>query len=430
MPWGAHEEELLLEAVEQHGLGNWEGAAAAMGGSRSASDVAAHFFAVYIEGNLGQACLPPHVTSRVHDHNTASQLPLSSPPEQLNLSSLEQGALGFAPLRGDFDVEPDPGAESLVASLCFDPATEDDLEMELKRALASVYVQRLRERHRRKAVALDYGLIDTFFGHSTGRSFGLSSQLSVESRKSNSTTNSGLTQTSFDGRKSGKAGANATGNSISGLTSAISTDSRKAAKLCGNTAANTSAASGILVSMNGSCETRRALPMEPRTRLPALFGIVTCKELDKLEEMLRRERALRTRVRELQRWRRHGVTTVTDGAGFEAAARLQRAPKPADALTTTEGSLATFASTFSLPSTNAFPAASWDFLSMGEKAVCDVAGLAPGQYITTKATLLLQGPGRPGGGSGTGNVGLDRQQWKRVQRFLVRNRWYGPRQAA
>jgi len=52
MPWGAHEEELLLEAVEQHGLGNWEGAAAAMGGSRSASDVAAHFFAVYIEARV------------------------------------------------------------------------------------------------------------------------------------------------------------------------------------------------------------------------------------------------------------------------------------------------------------------------------------------------------------------------------------------
>ena len=63
MPWSSHEEQLLLEAVEQCGFGNWEEVAAHVG-NQTAAEACNHYLDLYVYGNLGHACIPEHIPNR------------------------------------------------------------------------------------------------------------------------------------------------------------------------------------------------------------------------------------------------------------------------------------------------------------------------------------------------------------------------------
>jgi len=67
------------------------------------------------------------------------------------------------PLRDDFERDYDNGCETLVSQLNIGSVEDEDIDMALKLAHVDMYVQRQRERARRKRVVRDYQLPATFF---------------------------------------------------------------------------------------------------------------------------------------------------------------------------------------------------------------------------------------------------------------------------
>uniref|UniRef100_A0A8C4QCU2 Transcriptional adaptor 2B n=1 Tax=Eptatretus burgeri TaxID=7764 RepID=A0A8C4QCU2_EPTBU len=268
MPWSSHEEQLLLEAVEQCGFGNWEEVAAHVG-NQTAAEACNHYLDLYVYGNLGHACIPEHIPNRMTDHtcqegnllSIPSSLPLPPATEE-SPSELQQ--LGYLPLRDDYEVEPDPEAETLISSLSL-AYSDEELELELKRACVDMYVQRVAERQQRKHLAYEYGLITIFLSHSTLRGH-----------------STGITST------------------------------------------------------NGSVLTGAGVrdEVDLRNRLQPFWRFLTAKQLDEMVEGVQREMGLRTRIRELQRYRRDGIGRLAESAEYEAAKlrrerrRVARPPTP------------------------------------------------------------------------------------------------------
>ncbi|WAR18889.1 TAD2B-like protein [Mya arenaria] len=145
VPWTLAEETMLLDAVEQFGFGNWEDVANHVE-SKSPEQSEYHYNSYYIKGNVGKATYQFDPTPKVTDH-TCPDGPLSpsisTPVHPVDLSLPEQHALGYMPLRDDFEREYDNDAETLVSSLMVN-YDDDDLDI---------------ERDRRKQFARDYGLI-------------------------------------------------------------------------------------------------------------------------------------------------------------------------------------------------------------------------------------------------------------------------------
>ncbi|KXJ10245.1 Transcriptional adapter 2-beta [Exaiptasia diaphana] len=127
--WAAEEETLLLDAIEQHGFGNWDDIADHIG-TKTAAATAEHYNDVYIHGNIGKASVEPF-KDKIVDHTAAEGGLLSPtllhPPEQVEMSTAEQTELGYMPLRDDFEKEYDNDAETLISGLQFNK-DDDDLE--------------------------------------------------------------------------------------------------------------------------------------------------------------------------------------------------------------------------------------------------------------------------------------------------------------
>ncbi|KAL0970453.1 hypothetical protein UPYG_G00242200 [Umbra pygmaea] len=165
--WTSREEQLLLDAIEQYGFGNWEDMATHVGASRTPQEVMDHYVSMYIHGNLGKACIPDSIPNRVTDHTCPSGGPLSpsltTPLPPLDVTLSEQQQLGYMPLRDDYEIEYDQEAEKLISGLSVN-YDDEDVEIEMKRAHVDMYVRKLRERQRRKNVARDYNLVPIFLG--------------------------------------------------------------------------------------------------------------------------------------------------------------------------------------------------------------------------------------------------------------------------
>ncbi|XP_046848616.1 transcriptional adapter 2-beta-like [Xenia sp. Carnegie-2017] len=158
--WSAEEEMLLLDAVEQHGLGNWVDIADHIG-TKTLSETKAHYNGVYIDGHVGKATIPEFVC-KITDHTSTSTGELSPtlthPPEILDISLVEQQDLGYMALRDDFDKEHDNDAETLISNIQ-QSSEDDDLELAMKEAMVDMYIERLKERQHRKTIAREHGLI-------------------------------------------------------------------------------------------------------------------------------------------------------------------------------------------------------------------------------------------------------------------------------
>jgi len=163
-PWSLAEENMLLDAVEQYGFGNWNGAAAHLE-TRTATQCEEHYRQFYVNGLIGDSTLQEVPRPSITDHSNANGAlagPLSPsltiPITPLEIEQLKQQELGYMPYRDDFEREHDNDAETLVSSLSL-AQDDEEVDISIKLAQISKYRLRLQERDRRKRIAREYGLI-------------------------------------------------------------------------------------------------------------------------------------------------------------------------------------------------------------------------------------------------------------------------------
>ncbi len=166
----------LLEAIEQYGFGNWSDIADSVGiKDLTAEEAKDHYSNYYVKGSIGRATWNQVDKSSftMRDHTCPSNGPLSpgltTPlPAITEVSQKDEDALGYLPKRDDFEREYDNESESLVSTLSMSGTDEDELETSLKLAHISMYQRRLMERFRKKHIAREYGLVSQFFkSHNT-----------------------------------------------------------------------------------------------------------------------------------------------------------------------------------------------------------------------------------------------------------------------
>lgn len=157
--WSADEELLLLDAIEQHGLGNWDDISDHVG-TKLGPDVQFHFEDVFLRKNIGKVTLP-RSSSSIVDHSLQNGLlspSLTTPLEPIDLPVSEQQELGYMPHRDDFEREYENEGESLVRALVCNK-DDDEIEKALQLSHADMYWRVLKERTRWKGIARQFGLI-------------------------------------------------------------------------------------------------------------------------------------------------------------------------------------------------------------------------------------------------------------------------------
>ncbi|XP_019853085.1 PREDICTED: transcriptional adapter 2-beta-like [Amphimedon queenslandica] len=155
--WGAIEEVLLLEAVEQDGFGNWEDIGAHVF-TKTARESKDHYNEAYVNSIIGEGLLLPDYHSKVLADG-GGEIPPSPPSfTPMSLEHNEQQDLTYAPLRDDFEKEYDNGAERIISEVPIHNE-EDSIERELKLAHIDMYNKRLGEREKRKCFARDHNLL-------------------------------------------------------------------------------------------------------------------------------------------------------------------------------------------------------------------------------------------------------------------------------
>jgi len=96
----------------------------------------------------------------IHDMKTKTNAPKVFPPRIEDIRSLPGSDLaGYMPRRGDFDVEWDNDAESLLADMEFSPNDHPN-ERQLKIEILQIYNSKLDERERRKTFIKDRNLLN------------------------------------------------------------------------------------------------------------------------------------------------------------------------------------------------------------------------------------------------------------------------------
>lgn len=161
-PWSYKEEIELMNALEHHGFANWlEIAKSFDSPQRTPAECMQHYTAYYIYGNIGKYTFKMATSgddrSNV-DHTKESEITILLPP--IEMSPEEQRALGYMPLRDDFEREYKNDAETLLSNLVMSPTEDDETDVEIKLTLIKMYRQCLAERQRLKKIARQYGLIN------------------------------------------------------------------------------------------------------------------------------------------------------------------------------------------------------------------------------------------------------------------------------
>ncbi|XP_036407476.1 transcriptional adapter 2-beta [Megalops cyprinoides] len=395
--WTSREEQSLLDAIEQYGFGNWEDMAAHVGASRTPQEVMDHYVSMYIHGNLGKACIPDSIPNRVTDHTCPSGGPLSpsltTPLPPLDISVAEQQQLGYMPLRDDYEIEYDQDAEKLISGLSVN-YDDDDVEIEMKRAHVDMYVRKLRERQRRKNIARDYNLVPAFLGKDK-----------KDKEKEKPAPGCGAGGAAAPSSVAGAAGA--------GSSSIPATPKRKITK-----------------------EER-----EQRVKLRALCQFMAHREFEEFFENMHKERVLRAKVRELQRYRRNGITKLDESAEYEAARHKREKRKENKSVAQSkrgggggaggggggsgggvggikeEGKDSEFSAIENLTG--------FELLSDREKVLCNSLNLSPTRYLTVKTIIIKDHLQKRQGIPAKSRLPsyLDKVLKKRILNFLTESGW-------
>ncbi|XP_014248760.1 transcriptional adapter 2B isoform X3 [Cimex lectularius] len=167
--WSSREHLELLYQIQCFGFGNWEEILPFIK-PRTAEEAHDEYIAKFVDGSLGRALWPAAYEKRAQLPDLYKDDP-PPPTHQVNFPPIdvtpeEAALLGYMPNRDDFDQEYDnEEAESLLSSLYLlnNTSEDDELYISLKLAQVDMYIDKLRERSRRKKICRDYQLIKKFF---------------------------------------------------------------------------------------------------------------------------------------------------------------------------------------------------------------------------------------------------------------------------
>ncbi|XP_077355211.1 transcriptional adapter 2-beta [Festucalex cinctus] len=405
--WTSREEQSLLDAIEQYGFGNWEDMAAHVGASRTPQEVMDHYVTMYIHGNLGKACIPDNIPNRVTDHTCpgggALSPSLTVPLPPLDISLAEQQQLGYMPLRDDYEIEYDQDAEKLISGLSVN-YDDEDVEIEMKRAHVDMYVRKLRERQRRKNIARDYSLVPVFLGRDK-------KETRDKEKSPGVTVGAG-------------AGTMAPGSATTAGTCppVPTTPKRKINKE----------------------------EKEQRVRLRGLCQFMAHREVEELFENMHKERALRAKVRELQRCRRNGIARLDEAAEYEAARHKREKRKENKSVVMSKrggglgsgtapggggggggapGGLGAGCAIKEEAKEGEFAAienlTGFELLSDREKVLCYSLNLSPARYLTVKTIIIKDHLQKRQGVPSKSRLPsyLDKVLRKRIVTFLTESGW-------
>ncbi|KAJ1970142.1 Transcriptional adapter ada2 [Dimargaris xerosporica] len=164
--WSADEELLLIEGIQQAGLGNWIDVSEHVG-TKGKDECERHYRQVYLESL--QWPLPAFLESTFDSNKAATRPPAakklrpspSNPRQNKPLSSgpANHEVQGYMPARLEFEVEHENEAEHCVKDMVFNPddTTEDT---ELKLVTMDIYNHKIDRRLERKRFILERNLVD------------------------------------------------------------------------------------------------------------------------------------------------------------------------------------------------------------------------------------------------------------------------------
>lgn len=391
-----------------------------VGASRTPQEIMEHYVTMYIHGNLGKACIPDSIPNRVTDHTCPSGGPLSpsltTPLPPLDISLVEQQQLGYMPLRDDYEIEYDQDAEKLISGLSVN-YDDEDVEIEMKRAHVDMYVRKLRERQRRKNIARDYNLVPAFLGRD---------------KKDKEKEKPGLLGV---GGMAGCAGGAGAGGGTAGSGS------------------TTAAGSGTVPSTPKRKITKEE--KEQRVRLRGLCQFMAHREFEDFFDNMHKERVLKAKVRELQRYRRNGITRLEESAEYEAARHKREKRKENKSVVNSKrgsGGGGSLGSGIGLGSgaggaggiagglgvgggikeegkDGEFAAienlTGFELLSDREKMLCNSLNLSPARYLTVKTIIIKDHLQKRQGIPAKSRLPsyLDKVLKKRILTFLTESGW-------
>ena len=182
--WSAADEMKLLDSLLDVGFGNWTEVSKQVR-TKNSSECRRHYLDCYIDRPVVDVQLLPDVSSIPQHTKECHEMPFKAsddPPRPAPMSDMATELAGYMPCRGDFDIEFDNFAETLIKDIEFcDDDDDDDLLRELKFIAIDIFLSRLKERSFRKTIVRKYGLINHYKDLSA--SFGKQERMIRESLK-------------------------------------------------------------------------------------------------------------------------------------------------------------------------------------------------------------------------------------------------------
>nr|XP_005911849.1 PREDICTED: LOW QUALITY PROTEIN: transcriptional adapter 2-beta [Bos mutus] len=133
---------------------------------------------------------------------------------------------------------------------------------------------------------------------------------------------------------------------------------------------------------------------ELRLKLRPLYQFMSCKEFDDLFENMHKEKMLRAKIRELQRYRRNGITKMEESAEYEAARHKREKRKENKA-------------------------------AAAAAVLCSSLNLSPARYVTVKTIIIKDHRQKRQGIPSKSRLPsyLDKVLKKRILNFLTESGW-------
>uniref|UniRef100_A0A3Q1FC30 Transcriptional adapter n=1 Tax=Acanthochromis polyacanthus TaxID=80966 RepID=A0A3Q1FC30_9TELE len=160
---------------------------------------------------------------------------------------------------------------------------------------------------------------------------------------------------------------------------------------------------------------------EQRVRLRGLCQFMAHREFEDFFENMHKEKLLRAKVRELQRYRRNGITRLEESAEYEAARHKREKRKENKSVVTSkrgkEGKDGEFAAIENLTG--------FELLSDREKVLCNSLNLSPARYLTVKTIIIKDHLQKRQGIPAKSRLPsyLDKVLKKRILTFLTESGW-------
>lgn len=165
--WPPEMELDLLNAVLEFGYGNWSDISKRIL-SKTRCEIEKHFNEVYLENKDKVADIPAYGCNLITSYQSNPSYKynpsaISEEPPRFPVGSQQYRYFaGYNAPRGDFEIEYDNSAETILSNINFENIEEDDPDSDLIKELQFVMIQqyneRLKERFRRKRIIKNHGL--------------------------------------------------------------------------------------------------------------------------------------------------------------------------------------------------------------------------------------------------------------------------------